>query len=195
VIRVEKEGSSIQIFWEDVLWKEVEKGLFPRNEFQRLTKCRSLEELEERFFALEEKAAKGVAIRLLSRQALFSLQIQEKLQRKGFSQEAAQHALDFCRHIGSIDDTALASSKCEREMKKGKGFAYAEQKLKRWAPKEKSLLSREQVAELERASLAKILQKKKVDIEALSSMEKQKLFLFLLKRGFKKEHIQECLST
>lgn len=195
MMRITKEGRLFVLFWEGVLWKKIEKITLPYGGVQEVAKSCSLPEAEECFNRLECKAAKAYVLKLLNERALFHAQIQEKMQRKGFSCQAITFALEFCTQIGGIDDKSLAKEKCEREIRKGKGFFMAQQKIGRWVNREDCFLPVETIHELEKTAIQKVLEKKKVDYSVLSFPEKQKIFLFLLKRGFKKEHIQEVLLS
>ncbi len=195
MIEILEENGFFIVLWDGRLVRKIEAKIISREYILQLKAAVSLMDVEEILAGWEEKAAKAYVISLLSRQSLFTRQIKEKMLKKGFSLETIAQACSFGKTFGGVDDESLAQKKCEREIQKGKGLLFARQKWERWVEKEHLSLPKEKAQALETQAIYTLLQKKKVDYAILSWEEKKKLFLFLLRKGFAKEHIQEVLST
>lgn len=192
-VKIVRDGIEISIYFEEDLWKKVNKSIF-FNGLSVLYRATSIEKVEEIFREIEKKAAKAFAIRALGRRALFSSELRQKMYDKGLSSSAISEVLQFCERIGSIDDENLAKIKTEIELRKGKGQVAALLKIRRWVDVESISLDFPKIKELERESLLKYLQKKRIEVSSLKLDEQRKLYLTLLRRGFKKESIQEVFS-
>ena len=127
----------------------------------------------------------------LSRRGLFSLEIQKKLEDRGFSSSAIEETLAFCQRIGAVDDTKRAQDLISRDLKKGKSLLASLVKIRRFVDVEE--VARNSI-EKEKESLITYLHKKKVVISALSYEKRGKLYQSLLRRGFKREMIEEVLK-
>ncbi len=189
-IRIEKDGESAFIYFEGSLWKKSHKSILSKvdRSFYQLT---SLQEAEVAFFVIEEKAAKEIAIKSLSLKSLFSSELEDKLLKKGFSLEAVEKALDFCRKMGALDDKTLAERKVLGDLSKGRGVSLAFYKLKKLVNRDVILLELENTDRLEKESIVRYLKKKKIDqySESFTREVQAKVFSSLLRRGFKKENI------
>ena len=192
-IKIVRDSSELSIFFEGELWKKISRTVF-FNSLSDLYRATSIEEAEEIFFTLERKAAKALAIRCLGRRSWFSLELRQKMQDKGLSSEAISEALLFCEKMGALDDVSLAKIRTERELRRGKGQVAALIKIKRWVDVEAVSLDLCKIKELEKEALLQYIQKKRIDVEVLSFNEKGKLYLVLMRRGFKRENIQDVLG-
>jgi len=69
-------------------------------------------------------AAEATALRVLRGAGQSSLSLQRKLQRRGYTAEAAAEAVRRCAAAGYIDDGALAASVAARHRRTGHGRAW-----------------------------------------------------------------------
>lgn len=141
----------------------------------------------------ELQLAKRLAVRWLARRAFFKAELEDKLRKKDISAEIVEEVVLFCRKIGALDDEKLQEKIIEKELRKGKGKAYALAKCKRWVDQGVITPSLDNVEALEKEAIQKVLEKKKVSLSSLDYKEKTKLFRFFLQRGFEARTIQQVL--
>lgn len=163
--------------WEGELWKKVYKSLFI-GKLRSLFFARSLQDLEELFLELEVKVAKAFAVRTLSKRALLSTELGKKLREKGISERASQEALAYCHQMGAIQDQELLDYRIRKELRKGHGLRYIQAK---W----KVEIVQEAKRKEEKEAALKLLQQK--------GKKQKNLYLFLQRRGFCADTIQEVL--
>jgi regulatory protein len=79
----------------------------------------------------DEDGALEAALRILAGAAQSSNGLQRRLQQRGYSRRAARHAVERCRALGYVDDTALAHSLVGRHQRAGHGRARVIADLRR----------------------------------------------------------------
>ena len=109
----------IDLFWEGSLFRTVYKFLFSK-ELVSIPETVTYEELCSHLAQIEQKGGKRYALWLLSRRALLSSELEEKLLSKGISQESAEKILHFFVERGYLDDTAQMNRLIAGELKKGR---------------------------------------------------------------------------
>lgn len=184
IVKDPEDAARILLFWGDLPWKKLYKSLF-FNRLRCLFSASSLEEAEKSFQELEEKVAKSFAVKTLGRKALFSKELMQKMQEKGFSAQAIESALVFSQKIGALQDRELFEQKVRREFQKGKGLFYVKAKWSRSIEQEEKWSIPEQEV-WEREAALRLVAKQK---------HRKDLFLFLLRRGFRREIIEEVLNS
>jgi SOS response regulatory protein OraA/RecX len=196
-MKVIREGDFFILYWEGELWKRVDKGL-TINGLKGLEKVEALEEAEELLAQQQEKKGRALAVFWLSKRGLFTSEIKQKLENKGFSSLAIMQTLVFCEKIGAINDAKLAEEWLAKELRKGRGSILAFYKIKRWVDAESLLLDEGKIREAEKEAVRLYLQKKRVDLALLEGRSGWKirgqLLSSLLKRGFKRESIEDVLQ-
>lgn len=181
-IKVDEEDPLfLTLLWENEVWKKVYKYLFFRK-LKPLFSAKTLKDAEVLFEEIEEKVAKPFAIKCLSKKALLESELAQKMKEKGISSKTSMKVIAFCRDFGVLSDQQTLENRVERELRRGKGLMYAKAKWQRsgdieWGSTEKR--------ELEKKAALAIVQKYK---------KKPDLFLFLRRRGFRSEIIQEVLN-
>jgi regulatory protein len=138
-----------------------------------------------KFCSQKIDACKKAAFRLLTRKSYFTGELREKLILKGHSEEAVEAALEVCRRIGLLDDTAMKERFIARAHKKGYGPKQIAFSLKQRG--EKVDVETDQVDAIMTLLSGKY---RKYSLSVLK--EKQKVFLALQRRGFDSESIHQA---
>lgn len=146
------------------------------------------------------KRAKLRAMNLLKSREYTTSQLRVKLAQGGYPEEVIQQALDYVASFHYTDDLRYAisfityheSDKSRRRIEQdlsGKGISK-ETIAEAWLEWEQQggVLN-------EQAMIAKLLQKKCYDPENTDYKEQQKLFAFLLRKGFSGEQIKKVLRA
>jgi SOS response regulatory protein OraA/RecX len=90
----------------------------------------SIEEIL-RFISSEEKrGAKRAAYRLVAAKQQSAFELQQKLERKGFSQNCLNALIEEFKQLGYLSDGDLTQSIIEKEIRRGYGPRYIEAKLR-----------------------------------------------------------------
>ncbi len=90
----------------------------------------SVEEAEEWVEKESARRAEFIALKLLERKGQSSLELTQKLARKGYSPEVCERVLEKMRRLGYVEDDRLSEGLIERELKRGHGPRYIEMKLR-----------------------------------------------------------------
>jgi len=179
--------------WEGVFWRKIYNPLFLKW-IKVVSSASSLQEAEALFNRLEEKLARQFAVKALAQRALFSCELAQKLRKKGFSEQIIPITLSFFQRTGALQDEDLMKLNMEKEIKKGRGFLCVQAKWQKKGLKDLVHLGPDWDL-LEQDALKKLLQRKGVIWNALDWKEKQKVMLFLKRRGFRKETINTFFSS
>lgn len=172
---------------DDGPWRKVYGPLFSKH-LTQLKSCENLEELEKRFSLIEEKIIWQECLRLLSLKSRLCSEMKKKLSLKEFSALAIQKAIDRCIQAGYLDDLEEIRRLAQREMRRGYGPRWIVAKLRT-----KGHIPDHFIQEMEKeqiASLQVFLKKR----PSLLSMDTQKLFRVLLRRGFDMQTIHKLLE-
>ncbi|MBS0627387.1 MAG: regulatory protein RecX [Verrucomicrobia bacterium] len=141
----------------------------------------------------ELQVAKNLAIKWLTRRSFFRSEIEYKLKKMGVSLATIQEVILFCQKIGVLDDEKLKEKIIEKELRRGRGRAFALAKCRRWIEIKESYPNDPETRGLEKEAIEKVLQKKRIDLSSLDDKGKRKVWRFLLQRGFEKEIVQKVL--
>ncbi len=142
----------------------------------------------------ELQRAKNLAIKSLARRPFFTGELEEKLKKAGFCFDVIQIVIDFCVKIGALDDKGLISKVVEKELRRGRGKAFALAKCRRWVDVENESGGNLVTKEAEKEAVRKILEKKRIDFDSLDVKAKSKILRFLRGRGFDLSTIYEVLA-
>lgn len=138
-------------------------------------------EAKQWLVAKELSMAKMAALRYLSRQSLASTLLMDKLLARGYSEKAAQGALNSCAHY--ISDEEYWPRLVERELMKGYGPRYI---VWKWGAKGLPKNIVEAIATPER-------QKKAIQALSAKIKDRKKAFRKLMQRGFDSHILAEVL--
>lgn len=142
--------------------------------------------------------ALGYAFRLLKYRPRSEHELRQRLKRRGFSDSIITETLIFLKDKGLVDDLEFARIWVESRIKKPLGIHRLKQEL-RIKGIDKNLI--EQVIERvgsrynEEETIGNLIQRR---MERLRHIEpakaKRRIFLYLLRRGFSSERIQEAFD-
>lgn len=169
MLDIESENKDFMILlWEGEPFKSVHKKRFGR-EVKNLMGVKTLNELKERFHALENKVIVSYVQAVLAVKSFFRCELERKLKEQKFSLSAIKKALDIMEKYGFLDDEVYKKQLVRSYLKKGYGERLIEQKL-----------------------YAKLQDKEqcKVEIEGQEGQEREKILYWLNKRGIQQEEIK-----
>jgi|GEM_PF-4874795 len=147
----------------------------------------------EEFELKDLQKIKVLVLKWLTRRAFFEAEIEYRLKKIGVSESLISAVTEFCRELKLFDDEKLKERIIEKELKRGRGKAFAMAKCSRWVDTKENNLSSPETKNLERDAIRTVIEKKKIDLASLDRKEKQKLFRFFLQRGFARETVTEVL--
>ena len=131
------------------------------------------------------KQAKKRALNLLQRMDRTEYQLRRKLKENGYPEEVVECALDYVKSYHYVDDFRYASSyiRYHQTQKSRMQMKIAlQQKGIRSEIIEQALA--EEYTEEEEELIRKLLEKKHYDPECCDQKEKQRIYQYLLRRGF-----------
>lgn len=175
-------------------WKRVYKSLFVK--YLRELSSVDLEEAEQTFYRIELKVAKALAVKWLAQKSYFSEELSAKLQDRGISPRAITEALHFCKGLGALNDRKQLEELVAREIQRGHGPFWIEDKLRRMgmgSSKDLEVLF-QNYAPLQEEVIWKLIKRKVKLGKPLQRTEQHKLLLFLMRKGFSKESILNVLQ-
>lgn len=130
------------------------------------------------------------ALQLLSRREYSEAALQQRLQRKGFEDEAIARALERCRHYGYLDDKRYARLRARQLLAAGRAVGpalLADLKQQRIS----EATARQAVAELEeefsQAEVLRTLCRRRFpdfDFQTADDRLRRRVFNYLRRRGF-----------
>ena len=142
-----------------------------------------------------EKRAKRRALYILQRMERTEYQLRQKLQENGYPEEIVQCAIDYVKSFHYVDDYRYActyiryhqteKSRLQLKMKlyeRGVASDLIEQALEdEYSGEEEQLIDR-------------LLEKKHYDAETMDQKEKQRIYQYLMRRGFRPETIRHRMG-
>lgn len=177
----------IALFFEGELWKELPKKRYNRR-LKELLPVGNPQEFQAKFLDLEKKLAKGSAIYLLGKKSYLIDELHQKLLRLDYSIKASSYAIEECCRMGYLKDDEILPLMFDQFLRRGYGPKKIREKLlqKRVGLEKIDLLIQKVYPrDKQQEILALLIQK--------SNKEKEKLFRFLLGRGFDYEIIYEMV--
>ncbi len=135
------------------------------------------------------RAALDSAVRLLSRRNHTALEIEQKLRRRGFSQETAASVIQECERLRYIDDHETARCYFRELKRKGEGSLRIRARMKQKGLSGEGVESMlfqytGDAEEIENARKALKKKKPRFDREPDPRKRKEKMYRFLCSRGF-----------
>lgn len=179
---------TILLLWEGVPWRRVSRSLF-FPELKKLPSKLTWEAFFEHFTLIEEKVGRRYACFLLSRKALFSGDLQQRLVSKGISLLTAQAVVGFCQERGYVNDVNEITRLVAKELKKGRSNKAVFFKLKTKKGVDAALLQEHLQSFSESDALQKWLQKNLRKVDLHDPHERRKLIAKLCRKGFSLETI------
>lgn len=141
-----------------------------------------------------ERTAKELALELIGKRALSRFELEQKLERRGFSSEEISQALELVDNYGYIDDTTLADSVAREAARMGKGQRWIDHTLRRRRIRaEPSMTEEQQMAAMDRAR--SLLHRRYGDPQELDPKGKGKAYAYLTRRGFAPDDIRLLLNV
>ena len=136
-----------------------------------------------------EKRAKRRALYILQRMERTEYQLRQKLQENGYPEEIVQCAIDYVKSFHYVDDYRYActyiryhQTEKSRLQLKMKLYERGEQALEdEYSGEEEQLIDR-------------LLEKKHYDAETMDQKEKQRIYQYLMRRGFRPETIRHRMG-
>lgn len=183
-----EDPNTLILSWDGEIWRNVSKSLF-FSELRKISSAVTRGEFEDLFAQIEEKVGKRYAFSLLSRCALFSVDLEAKLIAKGLSPRAAQRICAYCVQLGYIDDPALCEGVLAREVRKGRSPRAALFRLKHKKGLNEEVLagSLQSAIRCEEDALKKWLEKNGRKMDWGNPVARRKWMAKLVRRGFSAE--------
>jgi regulatory protein len=142
--------------------------------------------------------ALGYAFRLLKYRPRSEYELRQRLKRRGFTESTIRESLLFLKEKGLVDDYEFARIWVESRIKRPLGIYRLKQELKIKGI-DKNLI--EQVIERirsrysEEETIKGLISRRWEKLKHIDSQKaKRRIFLYLLRRGFSSDKIQEALD-
>ena len=146
----------------------------------------------------EQKKARRKAMMLLEHKDRTEKELQDRLRQAGFSPEDSEHAMEYVRSFGYINDARYASAYILGRMGQKSRNKIMQELQQKGIDRETAALAWEQAAELEepdeRRVLRSAVEKKYESGARLEEGAMRRLYGFLARRGFQYEDIASVLS-
>ena len=147
-------------------------------------------------FEEERTGARRKALVLLTDMDRTEKGLLEKLQKSGFSPEAAKDALEYVRSYGYIDDARYAEHYVEVMQKKRSRRRMEYDLVRKGVPQERIDAAMDtQGPEDERPLIRELAEKKAKHMDLSNPKDFNRLAAFLSRRGFRSEDILSVLSS
>ena len=147
-------------------------------------------------FEEERTGARRKALVLLTDMDRTEKGLLEKLQKSGFSPEAAKDALEYVRSYGYIDDARYAEHYVEVMQKKRSRRRMEYDLVRKGVPQERIDAAMDtQGPEDERPLIRELAEKKAKHMDLGNPKDFNRLAAFLSRRGFRSEDILSVLSS
>lgn len=143
------------------------------------------------------KRAKLRAMHLLNSMGRTESQLREKLKQNYYPDEIVDAAMDYVKSFGYINDEEYARSFIDsRKERKSKKEMYMQLGQKGIAKETLDRIFEEYYdSEDSREAIASILRKRRYDPEKATSIEKQKIMGYLMRKGFTYDDIRKVLHV
>lgn len=143
------------------------------------------------------KRATLYAMHLLEDMDRTQAQLLQKLSLKGYPEEIAQEALDYVKSFGYVNDDSYIRRFAESRMgQKSRKEIYALLLRKGLdGAKVKDVLAEVYQEGSEKQAIERILEKKGWDPEGMDEGKKQKMYAYLVRKGFRYEDIRQVIQV
>jgi regulatory protein len=140
--------------------------------------------------------AKKRAMHLLEQMDRTEYQLCEKLRQNGYPESCIEQAVDYVKRFHYIDDLRYASQyiRCQQEKKSCQRLRM--DLMKRGVAREviEAALETEFCSD-EREKIAELLQKRRYDADGADRKEQQRMYQYLLRRGYKSNDILAVMKN
>ncbi len=144
----------------------------------------------------EVRRAKLRALRLLEEMDRTEANVREKLQGAGFNEKAVEEAIAYVKSYGYIDDERFARVYIESKSR-NKSRKQIEMELIYKKGVDKELVARgfetAATADIQEV-IQKYMKKRKIDPENCDYEQKQKFFIYMLRKGFQMEDLKRVFD-
>jgi regulatory protein len=172
----------------------------PRGRFEppKAVDCNWIDAMAER--SSSESACMRAALRLLTRREHTTWELTQKLSQRGFAAEDIEPVIAACVRLNYLNDGRAGRLLVEQLARKGLGHLRIRMEFKKRGICDRltdAILNAEFTETEERRAARRVLQKKMpaYDSEPDSRKRKEKLFRFLLSRGFSAELARDLLRN
>lgn len=153
------------------------------------------EAIEEIVGTVLPKRAKLRCMNLLQKREYTEKQLRDKLSQGGYSEEIADEALDYVKRFHYVDDARYAESYIRCHLPDKSRQRIKMDLIRKGIAKELADRLLEEAAEDEQnpgelSLIQKLLEKKKYS-QDMPVVEKQKIYAYLMRKGFRSEEIRE----
>ena len=153
------------------------------------------EEWNEICTEILEKRAKRRALYILQRMERTEYQLRQKLQENGYPEEIVQCAIDYVKSFHYVDDYRYACTYIRYHQSEKSRLQIKMKLYERGVPSDliEAALEEEYSGE-EEVLIERLLEKKHYDAETMDQKEKQKIYQYLMRRGFRSEAIRRQMK-
>lgn len=158
------------------------------------------EELKEESYReiLQEvlgKRSKRYCMNLLKTMDRTEGQLRQKLRQSGYPEEVIGQAIDYVKGWGYVDDGAYARRYVESQREKKSLMQMRQELLQKGVDREEIARAMEEadVAD-ETIAIEKWIAKKRMDLNKAEPLERQKLYMFLLRKGFSPSNVSKVFK-
>ena len=177
-----------EIWVEGEKWKEVHRRLY-KNHLKEILRTSNKKDLSDLCLKVDRKIARVLVYKWLALRGFLKSELTKKLSAYKIAPEASLEILSECEKLGYLDDLREGKLRVERGKRRGLGPLAIAQKV----PELKNLARETFTDEEQRDEIARWIEKK-TRSESLSNVKvKQRLFRFLIGKGFDPSLIREQL--
>ena len=163
----------------------------------RLTEGGTLTEQEWNEICSEilEKRAKRRAMYILQRMERTECQLRRKLQENGYPEEIVECAMDYVKSFHYVDDDRYACTYIRYHQSEKSRLQIKMKLYERGVPSDliEQALEDEYTGEEDRL-IDRLLEKKQYDADTMDQKEKQKIYQYLMRRGFRSDAIRQRMK-
>ena len=164
----------------------------------RLTEGGTLTEQEWNEICSEilEKRAKRRAMYILQRMERTECQLRRKLQENGYPEEIVECAMDYVKSFHYVDDYRYACTYIRYHQSEKSRLQIKMKLYERGVPSDliEQALEDEYTGEEDRL-IDRLLEKKQYDADTMDQKEKQKIYQYLMRRGFRSDAIRRRMNA
>lgn len=163
----------------------------------RLTEGGTLTEQEWNEICSEilEKRAKRRAMYILQRMERTECQLRRKLQENGYPEEIVECTMDYVKSFHYVDDYRYACTYIRYHQSEKSRLQIKMKLYERGVPSDliEQALEDEYTGEEDRL-IDRLLEKKQYDADTMDQKEKQKIYQYLMRRGFRSDAIRRRMK-
>ncbi len=183
-----------EVWVDGELYREIHRRLY-KNHLREILRTSSKKELSDLFLRIDVKIGQGIVYKLLSLRGYMKSELKGKLTRYRIAPAAIDAILSECEKLGYVDDKREGKLFIAREKRRGMGPQMIAYKLQQKAPELKAMV-REGISDAEQTEMIKQWIEKKTEHGDFNDIKvKQRLYRFLIGKGFDDHLIRQELFT